>query len=58
MNIVTALNKCLTTDSNGNYALRVGGTSGDTFVNGNIIKKLRLSIDTTNNRVRVVSTGS
>jgi hypothetical protein len=58
MNIVTALNKCLTTDSNGNYALRVGGTSGDTPANGNVIKKLRLSIDTTNDRVRVVSTGS
>jgi hypothetical protein len=56
MNVMTALNKCLVQDSNGNYALQVTGTSGDTPKLENIMSKLRKSIDTTNNRVRVVST--
>ena len=55
-NIITALNKCLTTDSNSNEALKVEGTSGDNAKQENWQSKLRKAIDTTNNRVRVVST--
>jgi len=55
-NVVTALNKCFAVDSNGNMALSVYGTSGDTPKRENIMAKLRKTIDTTNDRVRVVST--
>ncbi len=55
-NIATALNKCFTTDSEGNVALKVEGTSGDNAKQENWQAKLRKSIDTTNDRVRVVST--
>ena len=56
MNVITALNKCFTLDSNGNVALTVVGTTGDTPAQGNIMAKLRKSIDTTTNQVRVVAT--
>ena len=56
MNIVTALNKCLIQDSNGNYALQVLGTLTDTAKSEALQSKLRKSIDTTTNQVRVVST--
>ena len=56
MNIITALNKCFTENSEGNVVLNVQGTSGDTDKLENWQSKLRKSIDTANNRVRVVST--
>ena len=56
MNIVTALNKCLVESSTGVYALTVQNTAGDTDKQENWQSKLRKSIDTTNNRVRVVAT--
>ena len=55
-NIVTALNKSFTTNSEGNVALTTFGTTGDTPIQENVQAKIRKSIDTTNNRVRVVST--
>lgn len=56
-NIVTELNKSFTTDSNGNVALKVVGTvHAGTEKLENWQSKLRKSIDTTNSRVRVVST--
>jgi hypothetical protein len=56
MNIVTELNKCLVESSTGVYALTVQNTAGDTDKQENWQSKLRKSIDTTNNRVRVVAT--
>ncbi len=56
MNIMTALNKCFTEDSDGNVGLKVSNTSGDNEKLENVQAKLRKSIDTANNRVRVVST--
>ena len=56
MNVVSALNKCMIEDSNGNVALKVYGTSGDNPSNMNVMTKIRKSIDTTNSRVVVVST--
>ena len=56
-NIVTALNKSFTTTSEGNTALKVVGTvHAGTAKQENAQAKLRKSIDTTNNRLRVVST--
>ena len=55
-NIVTALNKSFTVNSEGNVAITTYGTTGDTPTQGNVQAKLRKSIDTTNDRVRVVST--
>jgi len=55
-NVITILNKCIATNSNGEYAVTVQGTTGATPANGNICAKVRKSIDTTNDRVRVVNT--
>ncbi len=55
-NIMTALNKSFTVNSEGNVSLTTYGTTGDTPKQENVQSKLRKSIDTTNNRVRVVST--
>jgi hypothetical protein len=55
-NIMTALNKCFTENSAGEVGLKVSSTSGDNEKLENVQSKLRKSIDTTNNRVRVVST--
>jgi len=56
MNIATELNKTLVQDSNGNYAMQVLGTTGDTPKQEVWQSKLRKSIDTTSNQLRVVST--
>jgi|APSaa5957512535_1039671.scaffolds.fasta_scaffold912341_1 hypothetical protein len=56
MNIMTALNESFTVNSEGNVALVTYGTTGDTPKQENVQSKLRKSIDTTNDRVRVVST--
>ena len=56
-NIVTALNRSFTTSSLGNTSLKVVGTiHAGTAKQENINSKMRKSIDTTNNRLRVVST--
>jgi hypothetical protein len=55
-NIMTALNKSFTVNSEGNVALVTYGTTGDTPKQENVASKLRKSIDTSNDRVRVVST--
>jgi hypothetical protein len=55
---MTALNKTLVTNSNGNIAMRVLNTVGDNPKQENMQSKLRKSIDTTTNQVRVVSTSS
>jgi hypothetical protein len=55
-NIMTALNDSFTVNSEGNVALVTFGTTGDTPKQENVQAKLRKSIDTTNDRVRVVST--
>jgi protein involved in polysaccharide export with SLBB domain len=56
-NIMTALNKSFTVNSEGNVALKVVGTvHAGTAKQENLQSKIRKSIDTANDRVRVVST--
>jgi len=58
MNIVTELGKCFKEDDNGNLYLKVTDTATATDKLENWQSKLRKSIDTTNNKLRVVSTHS
>ena len=56
-NIVTALGRCFTTSSLGNTSLNLVSTEhAGTAKQENLQSKIRKSIDTSANKVRVVST--
>jgi len=58
MNIATELNKCFYEDAYGVISLKITDTVGDNAKQEVMQSKFRKSIDTANNKVRVVSTAS
>jgi len=56
MNIATEFNKCFTEDAHGVISVKILPTSGDNDKQEHFQSKFRKSIDTTENKLRVVST--